>query len=173
MLTEPTLLDVEYICVNARQSDKDEILNMVDYDSPIQMAWDAHFICKNKGRARVAWHNGKPAGFFGFSEMWRGTWQVWMFGTDDFKAVVWELLRWARKEANHILTVCEGRRLQCYCREGHPDAHRLLRALGARPEGEWMRGYGKDGSSYQCYVWLNGDNDAILKPHYVAPSAAE
>lgn len=149
-----------------RESDAVEIYSLRPYDSPLAWAWDAHQALRNLGRARVAWWKGRPAGVFGFTEAWPGHWEVWMFGTDDYRNVAIELVRWARKEANDILTVCNGRRLQADVREGHPDAHRLIKAMGAMPEGPLMVNYGKDGSAYQRYVWINGINDAVLKPHF-------
>lgn len=119
----------------------------------------------NMGRGRIAWWNGRPAAIYAYTELWPSHWEVWMYGTDDFANVAIELLRWGRKEANNILAVCKGARLQCDVREGHPDAHKLIRTVGGRPEGELMRYYGKDGSSYQRYVWLNGVDDAYLKPN--------
>jgi hypothetical protein len=166
MLTDITYSAIEYISLNMRESDRVELFNIRPYDSPIQWAWDANLALKSLGRGRIAWWKGRPAGLFGFTEAWPGHWEVWMFGTDDYRNVAFDLLRWARKEANDILTVCEGRRLQADVREGHPDAHRLVRAMGAIPEGPPMQAYGKDGSAYQRYVWLKGVNDAVLKPHF-------
>jgi hypothetical protein len=166
MLTEITNGALEYICMNLREIDRVEIFAIRPHESPLQLAYEAAYQIRNAGRGRIAWHNGRPAGVFAFCEMWPGMWEVWMFGTDDFSKCAVNLLRWCRKEANEILTVCNGRRLQCDVREGHPEAHKLILALGAIPEGPMMRCYGKDGSSYQRYVWFNGVNDGVLKPHF-------
>lgn len=166
MLTDITLPSLEYICLNLRESDKEEVFAVCAYDSPLQLAWESSIAIRNMGRGRIAWYQGKPAGVFAFVELWPGTWETWMYGTDDFPKVAINLVRWARKEAVDILTVCNGRRVHCNVREGHPDAHKLILALGAKPEGPLMKGWGKDGSSFQRYVWFNGENDAVLKPHY-------
>lgn len=166
MLTDITLPAIEYICLNIRESDRVEILALRPHDSELQLAWETFSALRNLGRGRIAWHQGKPAGLFGFAEAWPGHWEVWMFGTDEYRAVAFDLLRWARKEANEILQHCNGRRLQADVREGHPDAHKLVKAMGAIPEGPLLQNYGKDGGAYQRYVWINGVNDAVLKPHY-------
>lgn len=166
MLTDITLPALDYICLNLRASDKLEILGMRPHDAPLRLAWESFSAIRNLGRGRVAWADGRPAGVFAFTEQWPGTWEIWMFGTDQFRAVAIPLLRWARGEANDILSTCLGRRLHCDVREGHPDAHRLLKAMGALAEGQPMAAYGKDGSAYQRYVWLKGVNDAVLNPHY-------
>jgi len=165
-LTDITLPSIEYICLNIRESDKLEILSLRPHDSELQLAWETFSALRNMGRGRIAWHKGKPAGLFGFTEAWPGHWEIWMFGTEDYRHVAIDLMRYCRKEANEILTVCNGRRLQADVREGHPDAHKLVTAMGGKPEGPLMLNYGKDGGNYQRYVWLNGVNDAVLKPNY-------
>jgi len=166
VLTEITLPSLEYICLNLRESDKVEILGLRPHDSLMQLAFESYSAIRNLGRGRIAWYRGKPAGVFAFTESWPGTWEVWMFGTDDFKNVAIDLMRYCRKEANDILTVMNGRRLQCDCHMGHPEAHKLIKAMGAIAEGPPMQAYGKDGSAYQRYVWINGVNDQVLKPNY-------
>lgn len=166
MLTDITFSAIEYICLNMRDSDREEIFAIRPHDCPLRWAHEAHAAIKNLGRGRIGWHKGRPAGVFAFTEPWPGAWEIWMFGTDDYRNVAIELVRYARKEANDILTVCNGRRLHADVREGHPDAHKLIKAMGALPEGPPMQAYGKDGSAYQRYVWLNGVNDSVLKPHF-------
>ena len=166
MLTDITLPDIEYICLHLRESDKREILNMRPHDSPLQLAWESCSAIRNLGRGRIAWYKGRPAGLFAFTESWPGLWEVWMFGTDEFKNVAIDLMRYCRKEANDILTTSNGRRLQCDCAMDHAEAHKLIKAMGAIAEGPPMQAYGKDGSAYQRYVWLNGVNDHVLRPNY-------
>lgn len=167
MLTEFTLPSFEYICLNMRECDRTEVFGMQHHESPMQLAYDAAHVIRNKGRSRIAWseRTNKPAAFGAFTEDWPGLWSVWMFGTDDFKDCAIELLRWFRKEANDILTVCNGHRLQCDSRADHDEAHKMLKALGAIEEVR-LRRYGKDGADYIRFVWLNGENDAVLKPHF-------
>jgi len=167
MLTEPDLFAIEYICLNLRESDQTEIFNVRPHDSALQLAWESFSAVKNLGRGRIGWANGRPAALAAFTEDWPGCWQVWMFGTKDFRAAAVPLLRWFRKEANDILTVCEGRRLQCDCRLGHEDAHKMIKALGGKPEGPPMAEYGKDGGAYQRYVWLRKRDAGVLDPGYV------
>jgi hypothetical protein len=130
------------------------------------MAYESYHYILNNGRGQAAWVDGRPAGMCAFTENWPGVWQVWSFGTDDYKKAALPLARWFRREANAILSVCKGIRLQCDSRIGHPDAEKFILAFGGLPEGPPMKSYGKDGSSYQRYVWFPGENDAVLKPHY-------
>lgn len=165
-LTPITHIDLEDICFRMREVDRAEIFNLRDYDSPYQLAWEAYSLITRAGRGRIAWWNGRPTGVFAFTCQHKNLWDIWMWGTDDFRNVAVDLLRYARREANEILTVCNAKRLQCDSRVGHEDAHKMLRAMGAVPEST-LRFYGKDGGHYIRYVWINGENDAVLKSHYV------
>lgn len=167
MLTDIDLVSLEYLCLNMREADKVEIFACQEHENPMRLAWEAHYLIRNKGRGRIAWHDGRPAACCAFTESWPGVWQVWMFGTDELKSVAVELLRWSRKEARDILSVCHGIRLQCESRVGHDEAHKMLKAMGAVPEGDPMPAYGKDGAAYQRFVWLKDVNDDVLKPGFI------
>ncbi len=166
-LADLDLMSMEFLAYNMRERDRVEIFGLVDHDNPWRFAWDAHHLVLNKGRGKVAWFNGKPAAMAAFVEERPGVWQVWMCGTDDFKAAAMPLLRWFRKEANDILGVCKGHRLQCDSRADYEEAHKMIKAMGGIEEGPPMRRYGKDGADYQRFVWFNGENDAVLKPGYI------
>lgn len=165
MLTDLDLHSVEYICLNMRERDRIEIMGLRPHDSAIRLAWEAYHHIINSGRGKVAWANGKPAAMAAFVESHPGVWDVWMCGTTDFKAAAVPLLKWFRTEANEILTVCKGHRLQCDSRADYDEAHKMIKAFGGVAEST-LRRYGKDGSDYIRFVWLNGENDAVLRPHY-------
>lgn len=166
-LADLDLMSMEFLAYNMRENDRTEIFALIDHDNPWRFAWDAFHLVLNKGRGKVSWVNGKPAAMAAFVEERPGVWQVWMCGTNDFKAAAMPLLRWFRKEANDILGVCNGHRLQCDSRVGYDEAHKMIVAMGGIAEGPPMRRYGKDGADYQRFVWLNGENDAVLKPGYI------
>lgn len=167
MLTEFNFPAFEYICLNMREIDATEIFAVQHHDSPLQLAYEAAYAIRNKGRSTIAWseRSGRPAAVAVFTEQHPGVWEVWMFGTDDFKDCAVELLRWFRKTANEILSVSKGHRLQCDSRIDHDEAHKMLRAFGAIEECR-LKAYGKDGSDYIRFVWFAGENDAVLKPHF-------
>lgn len=166
MLADLDYFAVEFLCLNMRPQDRDEVLGLMDHDNPLRLAAEVTHQIRNNGRGKIAWHKGRPAALMAFVEIRSGVWEVFMFGTEDFKAVAFELARWCRKEANDILQHCKGHRLQATSRADYDEAHKLIRALGGKPESLLSR-YGKDGKDYQVFVWLNGENDAVLKPHYV------
>ena len=167
MLTDITLPSIESICYRMREQDRIEVFGVRPHDNAYRLAWEVHAVILNQGRGRIAWHDGRPAALMAFTENWPGMWDAWAFGTNDFKSVFVELVGWGRREARSILTVCKGHRLQCDSRVGHDDAHKMIRALGGKAEGQAMRGYGKDGADYQRFVWLRSEDAAVLAPGFI------
>lgn len=165
-LTDVDYLALEFICLGMRESDKAEIYALRNYDNPLQLALDAHAAIRNMGRGRIAWVNGKPAAVAALTEEWPGVWYIWMFGTEDLKAAAVPLMRWFRHEAKDILTVCKGHRLHCDSKWDHYEAHKMLKAMGAREEHRFPK-YGKDGEDFIRFVWLAGEDDAVLGSHFV------
>lgn len=161
MLAEIDLASIEYVCLNLRPVDRDEIFNVRPHDNPVYLAWEAFGLLANMGRGRVAWVDGKPAGVIGIIEHRRGVWDIMMFGTEAMPKVALEMMRWARLNIPELIDL-DGRRLQCDSRVGHDEAHRFLMALGAEREGPPMRSFGKDGSDYQRFVWIKGDNGFVI-----------
>lgn len=166
VLTDIDLVSLEYVCLNMRPIDAVEIYGLQSHDNPIRLAWEVYPVLRNRGRARIAWHQGKPAAIIALTEDRPGVWQIWMFGTSDFKAVAYACMRWARAELADLIEHHGGRRLQCESHEDHHEAHRFLLALGARREGPLMPHYGKDGKAYQRFVWIAGENDHKLRSDY-------
>jgi hypothetical protein len=164
-LTEPNIYSIESICLNMRESDAVEVFNVMPVAGRMHLAQHTFSAMSNQGRGRVAWYQGRPAALIALTQMRPGVWEIWMFGTDAFRNVAIDCVRWARREARDILDHAEGHRIQCDCRVGHPDAHRLIRAFGAHAEGPPMTGYGSDGSDYQRYVWLREKQWHVLEPH--------
>lgn len=165
-LTDIDLVSLEYICINMRPIDAVEIYGVRPHDSPIRLAWEAFSVIRNTGRGRIAWHDGRPAAVIAFTEDRPGVWQIWMFGTSAFKSVAYACMRWARDTAADLIEHHAGKRLQCESHEDHDEAHRFLRALGAVEEGPPMRYFGKDGKSYQRFVWIAGENDYRLRSEH-------
>lgn len=147
-----------------RESDREEILNLRPHDSEFQLAFEVYTHISTSGRGVVSWHRGYPAALAGFTESYPGVWEVFMFGTDDFKDALFPLMRWIKTEAKAILSVCKGHRLQCDSRSTHHEAHKLIKSMGGVPEST-MRSYGKDSSDYIRFVWFP-ETDDFLHPNY-------
>lgn len=155
---------LEYICLHLREQDRREIYNIRDYDNPMMLAWET-FAMTNAPRARstVAWADGKPVAFIALVSPWPMVWEAVAYGTDDWRKVAIDLMRWGRNTVRDILDSGEGHRLQAQSHEDHVDAHKFLRALGASEEYPPMTLYGKSGATYRRFVWLKGEHDHVLQ----------
>jgi hypothetical protein len=162
-ITDLDVTSVEYVCINLRHMDRLEVLNLADHDSSVRLAQEVYFTLRNQGRGRIVWHDGKPAAIVGFAEFRKGVWQAILLGTDDFRAVAKDALKWFRITGQEIRDVLGARRVQCDSHINHWEAHRFLRALGAQQEGPPMLAYGKDGSAFIRFVWFARQNDQWLK----------
>lgn len=160
-LLDIDLGSISYVCQHMRDSDAREIYGLRPHNSSLVLAYEIHTAICNQGRGKVAWHDGKPAAVIGFAEYWPGVWQVILVGTDAFRDVSVDCLRWIRREAADIMRHHGGRRLQCDSRAGNLESQSFLFALGAKREAI-MRNYGRDGAVYERYVWLAGENDQFL-----------
>lgn len=165
MLTPISLLDLEYVCYNMRERDKEEVYALRDHNNPFRLAWEATSFIRNNGRGRISWIGGKPAAVGAFTQHHPGVWEVWMFGTNQFKAAAMPLLGWVRREAADILATTDAHRLQCDSRADYLEAHKMIQAMGAKRE-MLMRQYGKDGSDYIRFIWLKGMSDHVVEPGY-------
>ena len=165
MLSDIDYNSLEYLILNMRAQDRAEIYPLRWHDNPLQLAMEAHANIRNTGRGRVAWYKGRPCAMAAMCEDWPGVWVIWMFGTDDFRNGAVELLRWFRKEANDILTICKGHRIHADSLSTYDEAHKMIEAMGGRKE-HTFRHYGKNGEDYTRYVWLKECDSAILQPHY-------
>ena len=167
LLTDLNLFAVEYITFKMRERDKRELFGLCPHNDPLQFACEATHILRNHGRSQIAYIDGKPAALFGFScHLKPRVYDVWMFGTDDFTKAIFPLMRWCRNAANDILSIEKAHRLQAQSRADHFEAHKLIKAMGGIEECR-LEGWGKDGSDYLMFKWINGKNDAVLRPHYV------
>lgn len=167
LLRDLNLFAVEYLTFNMREQDKAEVFGVWRHDDELRFAGEVTHILRNYGRSQIAYIEGKPAALFGFScHLKPKVYDVWMFGTQDFTKALFPLMRWCRNEANDILSIEKAHRLQAQSRADHHEAHKLIKAMGGIEECR-LEGWGKDGSDYLMFKWINGKNDAILKPHYV------
>lgn len=167
LLRDLNLFAVEYLTFNMRPEDRAELFGVWRHDDELRFASEVTHILRNYGRSKIADIDGKPAALFGFScHLKPNVYDVWMFGTSEFTKALFPLMRWCRNEANDILAIEKAHRLQAQSRADHHEAHKLIKAMGGIEECR-LEAWGKDGSDYLMFKWINGKNDAILKPHYV------
>jgi hypothetical protein len=152
---------VEFVCLHLRADDYREVMGLCQHDSVVRLGYEVLTTLRNNGRGRVVWHAGEPA-VIGFAEYRPGVWQAVLLGTDHFPAVARDCLKWFRMTARELRDDFGAHRIHVDSHVDHWQAHKFLRALGAKPEGEPMAGYGKDRSAYQRFVWLADINDQFI-----------
>ena len=148
-LTEPSLPDLLYIVYNMRASDRREIFACRASDSADELAMAALSWGKF---AWVAHHGDKPVAFIGAGQMWPGVWAVWMFATDDFRQIGFGLTKFVKRAMIPAVRQAGAHLAICWSIEGHDEAHRWLRCLGATA-GEPIAGYGKNGEAFIPFTW--------------------
>lgn len=158
---------IEYIALHLRDQDAREIYGMRPYDTPFALAQEVSFRFRaphDQARGAIAWFDGKPCALIGFIQQHPQMWNAIAFGTDDWRNVAIDLMRWARRQAQALVDEGIGSRLQAISHEQSTEAHKFLTALGARKEAEAPL-YGKDGATYYTFAWLKGDEVRDAKLH--------
>lgn len=146
-LLAPDFASLAFIAVNMRQSDKDEIYNVIGHNNPFLLAQQT-LNASRMGQAVVAHgRDGQPIACMGFMARHPGVCQAYAYGTDGFQSAALALTRYALRVMKPALIASGFHRLQCESRADHHDAHRWLETLGFRREGI-LKQYGSDGSDY-------------------------
>lgn len=149
---------IEYLTLNMREIDREEIYGISWVQNPIGVA-ALHYEAMQRGYGSIIWAGGRPVALIGVSPA-HGTgsscWQIFSYGTDRLPRVGIELMRQGRRHIARALQETEVRRIQAESHERHVEAHGWMERMGARREAV-MPYYGRDGSTYYKYVWLRND----------------
>jgi hypothetical protein len=156
-LNEPDLL---YVADNMREWDRREVFATRWDDDP------AALTSAILAGGEFGWVAGNdlPVAAFGAIPTWQGNWQVWMFATDDWKDVAFDVTRFIRRIMIPSLEQCGCHRAECRSMEGHEEAHRWLETLGAYKESD-LPHYGRNGEMFYLYRWTR----PITQPHSQQP----
>ncbi len=144
--------DVLDVATNMREWDKREIYATRWSDDPAALARDCMII---PDFGWTIWLD-KPLCAIGAVPLHPGVWSVWMFAKDDFPTVGLYATKFARRVMMPGLVNSGARRAQCLSIEGHEDAHKWLRLLGAKAESR-LWGFGKNGEDFHCFAWSSDD----------------
>jgi RimJ/RimL family protein N-acetyltransferase len=150
---------VIYLCCNMRPIDAAEIFNNRNHESPDRLA-DEVIVAAAFGKAGIAEIKGRPVGIVGVTPIWSGVWSIWSFGTAEWPKGVLSMTRFGVRVLRPYILERGAHRLQCESRIDHHDAHRWLKACGARVEGT-LRRYGRDGTDYLQFAWTKDDADVL------------
>lgn len=152
ILSHCTHETVLHVAMNMRAADAEEIYGLRWEDNPFVITNE---VMAQRDFAWVAWHDNKPAIVIGGAPLHPGVWQVFCFGTDDWRRLALPITRFTKKNFVPKLWELGARRLQADSHQNHTDAHNWLRRLGAAPESV-RKGYGRDGADYLHFVLRSG-----------------
>jgi RimJ/RimL family protein N-acetyltransferase len=165
-ITDIDPVTVEHIALHMREADRREVMGTRPYDNQAMFGREAYTVLRNFGRGRVVWHRGQPVAVIGFWEQWPGVWSAVLFATDDWQHVAAAAVAWFRTTGRELREELGAHRVEVASHIQHWQAHRFLRALGAKPEST-LRQYGKDGSAYIRFVWLTTDYQQFQRSAHV------
>ena len=149
--------DLLYVADNMRALDADEVFATSWTDDR------ASLVAGILGGGEFGWiagDGGLPIAAFGAVPSWNGVWQVWMFATDDWPKVAFEVTRFIKRIMIPSLEEVGCHRAECRSMDTHTVAHKWLKTLGADKESE-MKHYGRDGQTFYLYCWTR----PITQPH--------
>jgi len=142
---------VSYVAQHMRACDAAEVWPVLDdHITPADIGAALHRASQVGG---VFLHDDIPACAVGAARQHPGVWSGWMFATDAFPHVWRQVYRYARPggEMERELLALGAHRLHVASIDGHPDAGRLLTALGFVREGP-SRWFGKGREDYSLWA---------------------
>lgn len=142
--------DLEFIAVNMRQRDKDEIYATRWSDNPIDLT-EAIMLGGEFGWVSGT-DDGTPVAAFGAVPAWEGVWEVWMMATDRWPEVALSTTKFIKRVVIPALEKSGYHRLQCRSLSTHHVAHKWLETLGAYKESD-IYNYGRRGEAFVMYCW--------------------
>jgi hypothetical protein len=149
--------DLDHVIKNMRKSDKKEVFATRWTDCEEELGDD---LINGGDFAWISGTNGKPIAAFGAIPVWNGVWAVWMFATDEWPLVAFETTRFIKRIMIQSLKDIGAHRAECRSWEGHHEAHRWLKSLGAHKESE-IENFGRDGEKFHLYCWTK----EVTRPH--------
>ena len=153
-LKQPNKYALHHICQNLRAIDRQEIYPLLPYDSASLLAEYTFQACEN-GFGKIIWKDGIPATIVGLQPLHgKVCWQVFAFGTDDWRDCIFQSMRGLRECIRDVLRhYPEAMRMQADSHEKHTEAHAWIKRLHGVKEAE-MPFYGRDNATYYRFSWI-------------------
>lgn len=170
-----TLNELTYVAANLNDADRRELACQVETDDPMVVA----LLCLRVSgdRAWTAADRRGPQMCFGVAPMQPGVMAGWGFGTGRSWRVVPEVTRFMLGEVMPELIRSGVQRVEARSIDGHDNAHRWLRRLGARKHRDPLMCWGRGGEDFWLFDWIRDDYD-VLSPNtegrdaFAGPSTA-
>lgn len=145
--------DLLYIARNMRAADRAEIEATRFSSSPNYLVDDCMAAAAMPDSYTAIVGLDKPIAVFGAVKPWPGVYDVWCFGTEDFRKIAFSLTKHIRRVVIPLLVERGFHRAHCRSMSTHTDAHAWLETLGAK-RSEWpLKAWGKNREDFVMYEW--------------------
>lgn len=143
-------VSVMRVACDMRARDREEIFATRWTTNPLDLAED---VIRIPGPKWVAHGEGiGPVAAYGATPMWPGVWNLYLFATDNFTQVAWDVTRHIRRVMMPSLAMAGAHRAEARSHISHVEAHRWLERLGAEREAV-LKGYGRGGEDFILFRW--------------------
>jgi hypothetical protein len=155
---QPDIVNILYVTRNLRAADVRELeatrYGELDRD---QLAWEIKTIWPINGNLWVLYAGDRPAALCGAAQPWPGMFSCYALATDQFGEIALPLTKFYKR---YILPVISqhARRVEARSIDGHTEAHRWIRLLGAREEAR-LKDYGRNGEDFLVFTLALGDRE--------------
>lgn len=149
-----TLEGAQHVIANMRPMDREEIFATMNPE-----AGDDYLLMRIDRLEGPCWmactDDGEPVALYGCAFLWEGVGSMWFFATKKITEIGFPVTKHIVRSIIPALWKAGFHRLECRSMEGHVDAQRWLKTLGAKHEGV-LRRYGRDKQDFHCFTWENG-----------------
>jgi hypothetical protein len=159
-LSPITLDEALFVAKNMRPADRKEIFATRWNDDVFDLALDCTFVGKFGWIASL----DEPIAVMGCAPLHPGVWSAFCFGTCRFSGISTDLTKFIIRVVCPALVAAGAHRLECWSIDGHTDAHRWLKILGAKRESV-RRNYGRRGEDFYCFAWDFDSVEWLAKRH--------
>ena len=128
--SKTTEQDVKEVLSRLRADDLREITSMVGNPHSREFA----SACVNSPICVTFFFDDKPFAVLGATEMWKGVWNAFMFGTDEMRKAGPRLTKHLAGMMQQTMIEADAHRLCCYSAVWYKKAHKWLKHLGFKRE---------------------------------------
>jgi hypothetical protein len=145
------LLPALYVTRHLRAADVRELdatrYGEIDLDA---LAYEIAKLWTLNGNGWAAYGDGTPVALFGATQAWPGMYSAFMLATDDFPKIALPVTKFVKQVFIPFLRQ-NGHRVEARSIDGHDQAHRWLKLLGATEECR-LKGFAKDGADFLVFT---------------------
>ena len=150
-LVAATLRDLSYVAANLRPDDREEVACQLEDWSPGLLA-----CISLQDHAYIVEINGNPEAAVGASEVRKGLWTAWSWGTRRMWRAVPTITGFVRNVMIPDIIAKGGHRAEARALARNFSAHRWLEKMGATRRCE-LPGYGMGGEDFILFDWTRAD----------------